>query len=131
MQLANFAITFIGLFTVAEAIKNCQSYTADVRETLWNSPAEMDCYAIQATGESQECTYKASDGQVQLAASASCHLQVRVNGDGNEITFGNQDAAEIVKLAISKYQATLDGVLRVGGQGTVTCGGKSANWSIQ
>ncbi|KAK0665864.1 putative necrosis-inducing factor-domain-containing protein [Cercophora samala] len=130
MQLTKFAVAFIGLFTSAKAIKNCQTYTADVRETLWNSPAELDCYAIQASGESQECTYKGSDGQKQLAASGSCHLRVLVNGNDNEVTFGNQDAAEVVKLAIGKFAGTLDGELRVGGQGTMTCGGTLVNWAI-
>ncbi|KAK4178878.1 putative necrosis-inducing factor-domain-containing protein [Triangularia setosa] len=132
MQLTKFSVAFVGLFTAAEAIKNCQTYTADVRETSWNSPAELDCYAIQASGESHEytVTWKGSDGQKKLAKSGSCTLSVLVNGNDSGIAFGNEDVAEVTKLAIQKFQQTLDGVLRVGGQGTMVCDGKLANWAI-
>ncbi|KAK0718883.1 putative necrosis-inducing factor-domain-containing protein [Apiosordaria backusii] len=132
MQLTKFAAAFIGLFTAAEAVKNCQTYTADVRETSWNSPTELDCYAIQASGESQEytVTWKGPDGQKKLAKSGTCTLSVLVNGDDNEITFGNQDVAEVTKLAIGKFSQTFDGVLRLGGQGTMVCDGKLANWAM-
>ncbi|KAK4199614.1 putative necrosis-inducing factor-domain-containing protein [Triangularia verruculosa] len=132
MQLTKIAVAVTGLVSAAEATKNCQTYTASVKETSSNSPPELDCYAVQASGEDHEYTvsWKGSDGQKQVASSGECNLSVLVNGADNEVAFGNQDVAEVTKLAIEKFKQTLDGVLRVGGQGTMTCNGVLVNWAI-